>query len=181
MNQSDLADIVATQIISTIETEEASLKQIGKSIFSMPELVLSYLVGKSLVYKLNQQVEFDSVTWEQERSLGASGPCDLVLLKGTTPICVVEFKMRNTDDGYMSDVTKLALLPSGTLKIFCALFDAFTSVGEKDGRILRLEDRMQQAKLVVNRIGKWNNFTTKHGLSPRACVVAVWEINMPKL
>jgi hypothetical protein len=173
--------ILAEQILATVLKEEEALRQMGEGVYFMPELALSYLVGKNTALALKQKPEFDSVVWQREVSVGGSGPCDLVFTRAGQPFCIVEFKMVNTDDAYKSDIQKLASLRDVPVRLFCALVDAFTTKGINDERIIRLEAWAKTAGIALNRTGDWRVFeTNQHRYTrPVSCVTAMWVLQAP--
>ncbi len=174
-----LAGIVAAEIEAAVSNEENALKELDLGIFRMPELALSYLAGRNIARAIRRDSRYEMLTWAREMSLGASGPCDLVLLRGKEPECVVEFKMADGSEAYMSDIMKLQQLGPVPIKIFCALVDAFSKKGVKDERIVRLEDETNRAGIPVRRIGSWKPFKTAQTryASPVSCVIAIWQLD----
>jgi hypothetical protein len=173
--------ILTEQIRATVLKEEEELRQMGEGIYFMPELALSYLVGKNTALALKQKPEFDSVVWQREVSVDGNGPSDLVFTRAGDPFCIVEFKMVNTDDAYRSDIEKLASLQNIPVRLFCALVDAFTTKGINDERIIRLEAWAKTAGIDLTRIGDWRVFETiQHWYTrPVSCVTAMWVLQAP--
>lgn len=145
------------------------------SIFDVPELAFSYLVGKEMLSQSRKRLGHEaSLDWAQERSLGNGGPTDLVFrADGARPLAV-EFKVSGTSPAYDADIAKLARLDGETYdRVFCALVDAFSTTGERDQRIEKLG-----ADQRVERIGKCAPLPARHAgyVSDIVCIPTLWYL-----
>jgi len=174
-----LSDVVVAQIESTVWSEESALSALGKGIFFAPEVGLSYLIGKNIAAFLAEHPTFSPLFWDREMSIDPRSPCDLVLRSANAINCVVEFKLARGDCDYLSDVKKLAAMREVECRLFCALVDAFVSVGANDPRIVSLENQCRSLGITLHRLGCWQPFQTKQasGNTARCCVTAIWEVN----
>lgn len=174
-----LAGLVCSQIDEVVQAEENALKALDQGIFFMPELALSYLVGKGVAAAIKHDPSFSGVTWAREMCMQGSGPCDFVLVEPQgSVICIAEFKMRQNDDEYFADVQKLATFDKSSVRVFCALVDAWSGQRECDPRIERLTNRCGKAGIPLDRIGEWRVFETIQDRYAGAisCVVATWRV-----
>ncbi len=140
-----------TTISALVNKEEAHLKSIGKGIFWMPELAIGYLLARGILADQLNIFGEAGIDCKREWNLGNGGPSDLVFYKeGDESKAVIEIKLRDTLDSYLSDYKKLARLEHGNYhKYFFLICDVFTN--QEDGRIVLLNSYTDVANEIVGR------------------------------
>jgi hypothetical protein len=178
---------ILTKILQVIENvardEEAKLSSAGSAegIFNMPELAFVYDCGKAIM--LNRRDIFGEVDvkWEREVDLKNGGPTDLVFrLQKENRLIAIEFKLRDTKDAYLRDVSKLLALSADNVngmeitRVFCALVDTFSHKCSSDTRITSLDNDPRVRRINQDRL----SFKTSQSRysSDVSCVVCLWEV-----
>jgi hypothetical protein len=179
-----IADVFAD--VARSEDEFFSANDIdGKGIFFMPEMAFAYQCGKAVMGKRKEIFGENPVNWKREESIDSSGPIDLIFEvgKGTAQSykILIEFKMRDTVDKYLSDIRKLAQLSNGgnTHCIFCVLVDSF-SKEDPDPRIDSLSQH-SELKGLITKYGQddFPAFPTRQDWYKKQvyCQIAVWSVS----
>ena len=148
---------IANKIVEVAEEENKQLMELPGSskqnlgIFHMPELAFAYECGKQIMKNAKNIFHNDNIpSWQREISLGNGGPSDLVFEFQDGYKIVIEFKMRDTIDAYLGDLSKLSKLEdSRTSKLFCAIVDVFQKDLDNDGRVSRINNDPRTEKLKI--------------------------------
>ncbi|MBW8051727.1 MAG: hypothetical protein FVQ77_15585 [Cytophagales bacterium] len=174
---------IKNKIIDIALREDEILKGLGKGIFYMPELAFVYTVGKEI--SLNGAKIFNGREFEWIRESKVSIPgrstteiFDLIFEVGKkekNEIIVIEFKMRDKDYKYKSDIEKLHKLPSDYFKVFCALEDVFEKDQNNGSRMTRI---VSNSEIKMKRIGELFTFPTwsEHYKNKMLCFVEIWQV-----
>ncbi len=167
-------------ILDVIKREDEEMNNLhNKGIFFLPELAITYLIGKELVRKSVEIFKSNIVNWYPEYSLGRGRPFDLVLILENDKKYVFEFKTRQTSESYIEDINKLHKLDSSEHeKYFCAFVDCFEKISPNDERITTVEN---SCGTIIERVSEDNSFkifkTKDHArVNQVVCVLGLWKI-----
>lgn len=174
-------DSIINKIVEVAKNENQELMQIANNdlnselgIFHMPELAFAYECGKQIMKKPNNIFEENIPQWCREFDLGNGGPSDLVFNFANGYKIVIEFKMRDTADAYLSDLTKLSKLQDEkTVKLFCAVIDTMKKDLPFDGRVTKINDDKRTKNLYLDSF-KTNQTWYK---SEVHALVGIWKVN----
>jgi len=157
--------------IAESDTTNNLNKDIG--IFHMPELAFAYECGKNIMLDANNIFDGNIPKWHRELDLGNGGPSDLVFEFKDKSKIVIEFKMRDTIEAYISDLKKLSKLQDEkTVKLFCAVIDVFANTSEKDGRVVKINNDKRTKKPYIKL------FETRQAWYKKEvkALVGIWEV-----
>ncbi|MGD8781486.1 MAG: hypothetical protein PVH88_21285 [Ignavibacteria bacterium] len=173
-------------IVSAIRGEDLQLFDLHKKgIFFIPELAVTYLVGRAIVKNSYQIFGEEVKNWIAEHRIQDDvGPNDLILTLESNVKVVFEFKTRPKDIyRYLKDIEKLSKInDDNVIKIFCGLMEYVSGTEYNDDFIKMFEDK---AKVPLHRIVEDNKFfdyfTTKdHAIQnydkQMCCVVGLWKV-----
>lgn len=110
-------------IFNTIQREDQELLNLhNKGIFFLPELAITYLIGKELVQ--NSEVVFGCkvLQWYTEYGLGLRSPIDLIIILENEKKYLFEFKTRQKSKSYIKDINKLSEFDSDVYEKFFGAF-----------------------------------------------------------
>ena|SRR5690606_10717431 len=170
---------IKDSIINTIKRENEELGSLhNKGVFFLPELTISYLVGKDLVKNAIEIFNSKIKNWYPEYTVGSRGPSDLYIELENNNKYVFEFKTRQTSESYISDIKKLIELDSSFEKYFCAFIDCFENIAPNDKRILNTENIIGESITRVSIDNSFNYFVTKDHARVKnvVCIVGLWKI-----
>jgi len=174
-------DSIINEIVEVAQNENQELMKIANNdlnselgIFHMPELAFAYQCGKQIMKNSNNIFEENIPQWCREFDLGNGGPSDLVFNFANGYKIVIEFKMRDTADAYLSDLTKLSKLQDEKIiKLFCAVIDVFPKNLENDGRVKKINTDSRTKELIV----KLFNTNQTWYKSEIQALVGIWKVN----
>ena len=102
-----ITEVAKSENDELIKISEETNQNLG--LFHMPELAFAYECGKYIMENAHNIFEPDDIpVWKRELNLGNGGPSDLIFEFKDGYKIVVEFKMRDTIDAYLNDVSKLS-------------------------------------------------------------------------
>ena len=112
-------------IQDVIENEYKALAKLNldKGIFFLPELGLTYLIGKALVKNAVDVFGCEVKNWDPEWGMGSGKPFDLVITLTNDKVYLFEFKIRQKSKSYIKDINKLRAIDLEMEKYFCAFID----------------------------------------------------------
>ena len=174
-------------IVSTIRKEDLELYQLhNKGIFFLPELAITYLVGKSIMVNSKKIFGYKVIDWvpetRVEKGLGRS---DLILELENGLKLIFEFKVRCDTKKYIADINKLLNVKSAKyLKFFCALMDCYAGEELINNKTVNIIEKEFDGRIsrVVEENKYFDYFTTKdhaiqYSKKQMSCVIGLWEIN----
>lgn len=170
---------IAQKIVEVAKKENSRLLNISSfnnpevGIYHMPELAFAYLCGQEIMLSATEIFVEEIPKWEREVNLGNGGPTDLVFSFEDGRKIAIEFKMRDTGDAYIGDVDKLSnIQDSNTVRLFCAVIDAFAKNTLSDGRVVKIEKDRR-----TNIIGIESFKTNQSWYKGEICaVVGIWQV-----
>jgi len=115
---------IGNLIIEKAESEEETLRNLGKNIFNMPELAFAYQIGKEIYMQREEIFPNSKIEWDRETTLGNNSRIiyDLRLKVDNSKDIIISFKMDTDQNKYVSDVKCLNELNENEFeKIFCSL------------------------------------------------------------
>ena len=174
-------DNIRRKIVEVAKKENNELIKIADSnlnselgIFHMPELAFAYECGKKIMQDSDNIFGDNTPKWCRELKLDNRGPSDLVFQFKDESKIVIEFKMRDTVDAYISDVDKLSKLQDRKIvKLFCAVIDTMKKDLPFDGRVKKIDDDPRTETLSLDSF-KTNQTWYK---SEVHALVGIWKIN----
>ena len=169
-------DLLAMTICEVAKNEDDILSELAnEGVFHMPELAFAYECGKEIIRKSSEIFGTNEVKWYREKDLGNGGPTDLVLTVKDSYRIAIEFKMRDTNVAYESDIKKLSKIDDNkTIKIFCALVDVLEKDRDDDGRQAHIENLQGYE---VSSIHKASFKTNQHWYKSEVyCYSCVWSV-----
>ena len=174
-------DNIRRKIVEVAKKENNELIKIADSnlnselgIFHMPELAFAYECGKKIMQDSDNIFGDNTPKWCRELKLDNRGPSDLVFQFKDESKIVIEFKMRDTVDAYISDVDKLSKLQDRKIvKLFCAVIDTMKKDLPFDGRVKKINDDKRTETLYLDSF-KTNQTWYKSEIH---ALVGIWKIN----
>ncbi len=167
-------------VVHVARRESATLCNLDKGVFFVPERAFVYLVGKEVLVDAAEVFGTDSLRWRTEAKVGQLGPVDLVIdVEGHSTIAL-EFKMRGDANNITADLDKLATLDALSYrKYFCALIDAWADGSDADSRLKAVRGWRGAGGLQAIPVTEnFDSFETKDEqfATPIRCVVGLWEV-----
>jgi len=174
-------DDIIKKIVEVAKKENKELMQIADNnlnselgIFHMPELAFAYECGKQIMQNSNNIFGENIPKWCREVDLGNGGPSDLVFQFNDESKIVIEFKMRDTGDAYISDVDKLSKLQDRKIvKLFCAVIDTMKKDLLFDGRVKKINSDPRTETFYLD---SFNTNQTWYKSEVHA-LIGIWKIN----
>lgn len=179
-------------ITHTIRKEDSELNLLhDKGIFFLPELAITYLVGKELVKNAEKVFNCSVENWWPETRVAPDfGPVDLVIKLRNNLKFLFEFKVRSNIKTYGDDIEKLLKIKSrlGSESdkyhmYFCGLMDCFAGDEINQNKVIAgIENRFtNQIKRVAEQNHFFDYFTTKdHAVQymnkTMSCVIGLWSV-----
>lgn len=184
---------IAQKIYNVAMEENNHLLRLSKNplnpnlgLFHMPELAFAYQCGKEIMLNANEIFGENIPRWGREVKIDTGGPTDLVFTFNDGRKIAIEFKMRDTEDAYISDIDKLSNIKDhNVLRVFCIVVDVFAKdllivnnklINVKDGRVLTIQNDSRTKKLLLKRF--YTNQTWYK--SDVNVLVGVWKIEVER-
>lgn len=123
-----------TMAVAEIENE---LHEVEKGIFFAPELYIAFKIGLNIYKKRKNVFNGNKVEWLRETSLTKGTITDIAFLVDGKK-CVLELKVKSTDDSYVADLNKLLSIVDTDERYFIALMDCF--LHKTDERLPTIEN-----------------------------------------
>lgn len=173
-------------ITSTIRKEDLELYQLhNKGIFFLPELAVTYLVGKAILFNSERIFGCKVKEWISENRVRPDlGPTDLVLKLENNTTVIFEFKTRRHTKNFINDINKLAGIESSNyVKFFCALIDCYAGEEFNGNKTIEVIEKEVGTKItrVVEQNKFFDYFTTKdhavqYSHKQMSCVIGLWQV-----
>lgn len=168
-------------IQSVIENEDSELRKLNlnKGIFFLPELGLTYLIGKELVKNAVDVFGCEIKSWDPEWGMGSGKPFDLVITLENRKIYLFEFKTRQKSASYINDIRKLKNIDQDNVeKYFCAFIDCPNKNLPEPIRVKDVERDCGEFIVRITNEKYFESFETidHYKLKPINCVFAMWKV-----
>lgn len=160
-------------ILEIVERENQYLKELNKDIFFIPELALSYQIGKAVVS--NPSI-FNSYKykWFREKKYVNYGLADVIFeLPELNHTLVVEFKMDGSyKRDYLQDIIKLRKLKGKDFtKLFCSLKWVYAE--EVDEIIDKMKHTFEAGLIDHKAIDIYISGNNRHN----QCLISLWQVS----
>ncbi|MCW3475930.1 hypothetical protein [Limobrevibacterium gyesilva] len=187
-HQTDAGRLYQSIAEEVFSQEQYMQSKARKSALEIPELALVHLLWRRLVKDQGEIFQSSEVRSSWESSFEGTARVDLmfeVAHGGTTSAALIEFKIRDTETGYVRDLDKLAQNASrapNSRRFFCALVDEFPDKAHLSGRIKTVQEWVcpnnQYKAVSVASPGNFRQFPTKipDFARPLECIVGMWEV-----
>lgn len=168
-------------IFDVIKKEDSDLAELNKNkgIFFLPELGLTYMIGKALVKNAVDVFGCDVKSWDAEWGLGIISPIDLVIELENNVKYLFEFKTRQKSASYINDIRKLRNISlQNTEKYFCAFIDCPLEYFPHPKRIKSVEYDIGK---FIERVSEEEFFKSFDAIDhyngkKLKCIFAMWRI-----
>ena len=168
-------------IVNALRKEDLELSQIhNKGIFFLPELAITYIVGKAIMLDAEKIFGVQVEEWKSDcKSNETKERTDLILKLANEKILFFELKKRCNAKDYADAINRLKKIPSDSFKFFCAVMDC--DAGKEIKQTEEQEIKFgNEVKRIVDGNKFFDYFTTrdlKYNDKQICCVVGLWQVN----